>query len=97
MRPVTTAVTVAVSRHVSFPHRKWINRPFWLLAIAARVVTTWATPLPTPKVTVVATDEEGTYVVSPALVAVTRQVPAVDAESELPLTAQPVAVPFATA
>jgi hypothetical protein len=64
--------------------------------MAALFVTTWATPLATLKVTVVAADEAGTYVESPALVAVTLQVPAVDAESELPLTAQPVAVPLTT-
>jgi hypothetical protein len=44
----------------------------------------------------VAADDAGTYVASPALVAVTEHVPALVAESALPLIAQPLAVPLLT-
>jgi hypothetical protein len=93
---VTIAFTVIVPWHVATLHENEMSSPLEFEASTTLEVANRSVPLPRAKVTFVAEELAGTYVASPALVAVTTQVPTVDAESELPLTAQPVAVPLAT-
>jgi hypothetical protein len=95
-RPVRATATVAVPRQVAAAHVKVTNRPLEFGVILTEPVVTRSVPLPSAKVTVVAGELALKYVDSAALVAVTTQVPALEAESELPLTAQPLAVPLVT-